>query len=579
MKMRLLILVGLMIVAAVAAQADILVVAVGGESAPGGNGIFFDFDIPSLNRFGQVVFVATLGGTSGGVNDNAGIFAGTGAQDSLVPIVRKSNPSPDGNGNFLTLDARSAPVVNDAGHVAFIAGLSGTFGGGSDETGIFRSQGTAGALGVIVRQGQPVSGGLSLPNFRGGGLSPFSFNESEQVAFNVVGIGVFRSSGGALTEIARSLQPVPGGAGIFTTLSVPALNDAGQVAFADVLQGIFRGDGSTPVSIARLGDGSPDGNGSFAAPFFDPAINNRGEVAFFANLSGTSGSASDNQGFFIGDGESVTTIARKGQLAPDGNGRFLSLDTIDDIAINEAGQAAFLATLTNTRGGPSDNVGLFRSDGTTLTQIVRIGHRAPDGTVITGLSRPALNDAGQVAFLAELAAAGGGPTPHAIFLHDDQMGLFEAVRTGAPLLGTRIAINSTLIFQPSGTYNGKKRGALNERGQIAFRFDLDDGRRGIAIANPFSNTPTPTATPTPIQPAPTQSPTPSPTRMLGSCVGDCDDNGKVSIDELVHGVRIALGTETVASCSVFDCHGNDQVTVECLVAAVDGAIRGCNAPR
>jgi hypothetical protein len=551
---------------------------VGGDPAPDGNGKLFDFDIPSMNRMGQVAVVVTLGETTGGSNDNTAIVRGTVAPGSLSVIVRRGNPSPDANGNFALLDSDSTPVINDAGQVAFIAGLLGTFGAGGDATGIFHGDGTPEGLMPIVRQGQALPGALTVPNLRGGGVGLFSFNELGQVVFPVTGFGIFRTSGGPITPIARSLQPIPDGNGMFALLSAPALNDSGQVAFADGLLGVFRGDGSMILDIARAGAPAPDGNGTFAALFSVPAINNKGAVAFFANVAGTSGSATDNQGLFIGNGDTLTTIVRRGQAAPDGNGRFLDLNA--DVAINEAGQVAFLATLTATSGGAVDSTGLFRADGSTLKQIVRLGDRASDGSRINSLGKPALNDAGQVAFLGGLVAANGLSTSHAIFLYDETLGLLQAVRTGDALLGSKIGINSTLIFEPSVTNNGKKRSGLNERSQIVFRFDLDDGRRGIAIANPLATSATATPTPSPT-PTPTDTPqpprTPSPTAASAACVGDCDGGGDVTVNELVILVNVALGNAQPSACP----HGvssRSAVDIALIVQAVNNALSGCARP-
>lgn len=54
------------------------------------------------------------------------------------------------------------------------------------------------------------------------------------------------------------------------------------------------------------------------------------------------------------------------------------------------------------------------------------------------------------------------------------------------------------------------------------------------------------------------------------CPGDCDRNGEVTIDELLRGVGLALGTST-APCPAY---GN-PVTIDRLVAAVDRALSGC----
>jgi len=110
--------------------------------------------------------------------------------------------------------------------------------------------------------------------------------------------------------------------------------------------------------------------------------------------------------------------------------------------------------------------------------------------------------------------------------------------------------------------------------------------RGVALApeGPPAQTPTATAT-TPAVIAPTPTPTPTRTRAATStpnltpvpCVGDCDHNGKITVDELVTGVDIALSTAMLDQCPEFDCNHTQQVTVDCLVKAVNGALDGCTA--
>jgi hypothetical protein len=61
------------------------------------------------------------------------------------------------------------------------------------------------------------------------------------------------------------------------------------------------------------------------------------------------------------------------------------------------------------------------------------------------------------------------------------------------------------------------------------------------------------------------------------CRGDCNDDGTVSVDEMVTGVNIALGTAMLDECPQFNCNGNGLVTVDCLVRAVNAALKGCGA--
>ncbi|HUI27633.1 MAG TPA: hypothetical protein VL403_16235, partial [Candidatus Kryptonia bacterium] len=73
----------------------------------------------------------------------------------------------------------------------------------------------------------------------------------------------------------------------------------------------------------------------------------------------------------------------------------------------------------------------------------------------------------------------------------------------------------------------------------------------------------------------TQCATPTPPPPLGACVGDCDDDGHVQVDELVKGVNIALGTLDFSTCPAFDTDMNFHVTVDELVKAVNAALNGC----
>jgi len=63
-----------------------------------------------------------------------------------------------------------------------------------------------------------------------------------------------------------------------------------------------------------------------------------------------------------------------------------------------------------------------------------------------------------------------------------------------------------------------------------------------------------------------------------ACVGDCDNSGSVTIDEIVTGVNVALETLPLDRCAEFDCHANGEVTVDCIIRAVSDALHGCAPP-
>ncbi len=75
-----------------------------------------------------------------------------------------------------------------------------------------------------------------------------------------------------------------------------------------------------------------------------------------------------------------------------------------------------------------------------------------------------------------------------------------------------------------------------------------------------------TATQTVTEPTPTAPPT---------CVGDCDGNGDVAIDELIRAVNIALGDLVGQNCSAADADSGGAVTIDELVGAVQASLAGC----
>jgi uncharacterized repeat protein (TIGR03806 family) len=58
-----------------------------------------------------------------------------------------------------------------------------------------------------------------------------------------------------------------------------------------------------------------------------------------------------------------------------------------------------------------------------------------------------------------------------------------------------------------------------------------------------------------------------------ACVGDCNGNGEVTVDEMVTGVNLALGVS--GSCDAFDRNDNGEVSIDELLAAVNNALSSC----
>jgi hypothetical protein len=63
--------------------------------------------------------------------------------------------------------------------------------------------------------------------------------------------------------------------------------------------------------------------------------------------------------------------------------------------------------------------------------------------------------------------------------------------------------------------------------------------------------------------------------VVGACVGDCDGDGEVTIDDLLRLVNIALGTTAIDGCAVGDPNRDGRIAISELVTAVRNALRGC----
>jgi Cys-rich repeat protein len=64
-------------------------------------------------------------------------------------------------------------------------------------------------------------------------------------------------------------------------------------------------------------------------------------------------------------------------------------------------------------------------------------------------------------------------------------------------------------------------------------------------------------------------------RAQDICVGDCNNNGMVAINELVLGVNIALDSQSIDACPAFDCQGTGMVPINCLIQGVNNALDKC----
>lgn len=343
------------------------IIAASGDAAPtGGNYSPFSFSNVSLNARHEVAFDAGVGVTTG-------VFVGDGKTTSTT-----------------SLGAATHPFITPNGDVVFDVNDSDTY----------RSDGKS--IVSLVRSGDTAPGGGTLTPLVGShttndnGAIAYSAFVSDSTATQ----GIFRSDGLETIAIARDDINAPTG-GSFTLLANPVINDRGQVAFYSNLTGgtadfgIFRGEGQDLMPIFVTNQIAP-GGGTFS-DFGDPVINSHGQIATTVSLTNS------DIGIFVGDGTDTVAIALQGQPAPKGGnykGQF-----IIPTRLNDQGEVAFDARLT---GGTSSS-GIFRGDGKRTTPIAIAGTNAPGttGTFASFRDFQLLND-GRVAFIATLTPGVGG---------------------------------------------------------------------------------------------------------------------------------------------------------------------------
>jgi uncharacterized repeat protein (TIGR01451 family) len=313
-----------------------------------------------------------------------------------------------------------------------------------------------------------------------------SLNDGATVAFKArLGDGsqrILTGSGGPLTTIASTS---PQGLVDFPGTRFP-IDAAGNVAFRATPSAggrtIFRGAGGPLTALARTGDEYLD--------LFDPATSPNGTLAFAARpaaggmaiLTGTTAATlrvvqSTGAGSFVGLGmrpaaNDAGWVAFAGSTAVGGDGVFVvdpdgdvaplatvaDMTASDRLSIDEWGQVAFLGEVPAVGGG----VLLGRRGAP-----VRVLASAADGFAGFG------NDGGdQSPDIHAMAGPGflGRRADSAVILRGPDPITDGVVRVGDPLLGSNVA---ALHF-----------GGINGAGQIAFRAWLADGRDVVALATP-----------------------------------------------------------------------------------------------
>jgi hypothetical protein len=234
------------------------------------------------------------------------------------------------------------------------------------------------------------------------------------------------------------------------------------------------------VTIAISGQAAPGSPGAHFTLFSDPSLNDFGQVAFSAGLSGLPSSSPD-AGIWIGSAQSLTLVARQGAAAAGVPGSVYgvldppSMFNSGQVAINNAGQVAFGGYLGNT-----GVVALWMGKPDALNLVARQGALTHDSTVLLfgPLNQILLNEQGDVAF-AQYNPSAPNLTIQAIWAgNPNSLHLVAQVGSAAP--GT-----NGLPYTVLNPF------VLNDRGQVAFQgflpgTGLDGNYEGIWRGNPTS---------------------------------------------------------------------------------------------
>jgi len=211
-----------------------------------------EYAYPSLNNNGDVAFVRIV--------NSSQLLVGNGEGPALVLY--------DNTGVFS--GGLTAPTLNDFGAVAFVAGL------GNGQQGVFLGDGTS-TTNIAETDGSFAGFGGTIPDVNNDGLVAF-------FAFQSTGEqGVFTGDGNSTMTFVDSQGP-------YQEFRFPNVNAAGAVLFEAILdgqssRGLYVGPDPSTDKVVAPGDQLFDSMVVNAFGAGDQALNDRGEVVFYAVLA------------------------------------------------------------------------------------------------------------------------------------------------------------------------------------------------------------------------------------------------------------------------------------------------------
>ncbi|NOZ38619.1 MAG: hypothetical protein GXP24_00150 [Planctomycetes bacterium] len=171
-------------------------------------------------------------------------------------------------------------------------------------------------------------------------------------------------------------------------------------------RGIWSEAGGSLALIAREGSSAPGTSEKFRN-IGATVVNDAGQTAFIGSLTTSTGSFFTNRGIWSEGGGSLALVARDGMAAPGTGSRFFGFGNQTPV-LNGVGQVAFQGFLLGFGTNSSDNSGIWSTGRGSLALLARAGNEAP-GTDVDFASfariMPVLNVANQTAFLGNLTGS------------------------------------------------------------------------------------------------------------------------------------------------------------------------------
>ena len=456
------------------AWADLRVVATSADLDPRTGELFLEFSAPVINSDGEVAFSADLDDP----NASFGIWSEGDGVGSLINVVLNGDSAPGvASAKFYTF---SSPFITGQGDVVFRGFLDDFV-----SEGLWTDRDRPGtALTKIVADGDPVPGapgetfqtGQFLVNTRGGDSGvAFESNGS------ITGQGIFSEDPvGTLTKVVQRTEAAPGTVGVFDNVGIPMTNDLGHVVFfgdtnlaAAGAAGIWTTSPSGTLREVAVALDPADGTSTtFSILFRDrPTINNDGDIAFMATLTGLI-SGSLREGIWVERGGTIDKVVFESEAAPGTGSTFDNLDSSP--LLDGDGNTLFHAILADSTSG------LWLDKPGSAPEAIALEGQAAPGTSgnFLDFSRMSINESGQIAFV------GGTDDPNvteALYATDPNGTITKIVATGdlIEIGGTTYSVDVFSFAGLTGPFSGNSLASgLSDTGEVAFEAALFDPNSG-----------------------------------------------------------------------------------------------------